>query len=341
MDFDKELLKTIDRIRTLLTLTITSVVGLVLILILWLNGSFKKAPDVARLSFDRGKVDEKIWHAPDVSSLDDEVKLKQVKYGRELIAHTSLYLGPQGIVGQISNGMNCQNCHLDAGTRPFGNNYALVAATYPKFRARSGTVESIEKRVNDCFERSLNGTALDTASEEMAALISYIKFVGTNVNASEIPLGAGMKKIQVLDRAADPLKGKQLYETQCVTCHGKNGEGVMTADGKEYQFPPLWGKYSYNIGAGLYRLSNFAQFIQFNMPLGATFENPVLSEEEAWDIAAYVNSLPRPFKDLSADWPKLETKPVDHPFGPFADPYKEHQHKYGPFKDIQKFYSKQ
>lgn len=112
----------------------------------------------------------------------------------------------------------------------------------------------------------------------------------------------------------------------------------MKTDGSEYQYPPLWGEHSYNDGAGLYRISNFAQFIRSNMPLGATFDNPILSEEEAWDIAAYVNSLPRPTKDKSSDWPKLDTKPFDHPFGPFADPFTEGQHKYGPFKDIQKFY---
>ena len=91
-------------------------------------------------------------------------------YGHELIAHTSRYLGPQGIVARTTNGMNCQNCHYDGGTRPWGNNYGGVASTYPKKRSRSGQVESIAKRVNDCFERSLNGKALDTNSREMRAI---------------------------------------------------------------------------------------------------------------------------------------------------------------------------
>jgi len=56
--------------------------------------------------------------------------------------HTSKYLGPNGTVMQISNGMNCQNCHLDAGTRPWGNNYAAVLTTYPKYRARSGMIKT-------------------------------------------------------------------------------------------------------------------------------------------------------------------------------------------------------
>ncbi len=83
------------------------------------------------------------WHAPSyfTEPIKDETTRELVLYGEELIAHTSRYLGPSGTVQQISNGMNCQNCHLDAGKKQNGNNYAAVAATYPKFRARSGHLE--------------------------------------------------------------------------------------------------------------------------------------------------------------------------------------------------------
>jgi thiosulfate dehydrogenase len=71
-----------------------------------------------------------------------------------------------------------------------------------------------------------------------------------------------------------------------------------------------------------------------NMPLGATHNRTQLSAEEAWDVAAYVNAQPRPGKDLSADWPKIAAKPIDHPFGPFADGFDAKQHKFGPFGPI-------
>ena len=100
------------------------------------------------------------WRPPDILLVSDGSKVEEIRYGRELVAHTAQYLGPEGSVLKISNGMNCQNCHLDAGTKIYGNNYGAVASTYPKFRSRSGTVESVEKRVNDCFERSMNGKAL-------------------------------------------------------------------------------------------------------------------------------------------------------------------------------------
>lgn len=277
------------------------------------------------------------WRPPDSTGLSKE-RLREITYGRELIANTARYLGPAGTVLKISNGMNCQNCHLDAGTKIFGNNYASVSTTYPKFRGRSGTVESIEKRVNDCFERSLNGQPLDTSSREMRAIVSYINWLGSNVQEGQEARGSGLVKLKTLERAADPLKGKALYETQCVTCHGPNGQGIKLPDGKTYQFPPLWGENSYNQGAGLYRLSTFAGFILANMPIGATYDSPVLTEQESWDIAAYVNSMPRPGMDLSGDWPDVSVKPVDHPFGPYADPFTEKQHKYGPFDPIKKFY---
>ncbi|HMP32181.1 MAG TPA: cytochrome C, partial [Saprospiraceae bacterium] len=87
-----------------------------------------------------------LWKAPDIDSIEDDVTRWEIEYGKELIAHTAKYLGPNGNKAKISNGLNCQNCHLDAGTREWGNNYGSVASTYPKFRARSGTEENIYKR---------------------------------------------------------------------------------------------------------------------------------------------------------------------------------------------------
>ena len=264
-----------------------------------------------------------------------------VIYGQDLIAHTSKYLGPKGSVAQITNGMNCQNCHLQAGAKAWGNNYAAVFSTYPKFRDRSGQVETIYKRVADCMERSLNGTAVDSNSREFKAIYAYIKWLGQGVQKGEKPIGSGIEKLAFLDRAADPQKGQIVYTAQCQSCHGANGEGQLTLDELEYAYPPLWGKHSYNDGAGLYRISNFAGYVKNNMPyLLTAHESPKLTEEECWDVAAYVNSQTRPHKDQSKDWPKYDKKPLDFAFGPYADSFPESQHKYGPFKPIQKFYTK-
>ena len=140
-----------------------------------------------------------------------------------------------------------------------------------------------------------------------------------------------------MDRAANPEKGKAVYSTACQSCHGQNGEGVLNLDGATYSYPPLWGEHSYNDGAGLYRISRFASFVKSNMPFNqATHDQPKLTDEEAWDVAAFVNSQPRPHKDQSADWIDISKKSLDEPFGPYDDGYNETQHKYGPYKGLEK-----
>ncbi len=258
----------------------------------------------------------------------------QIAYGRELIAHTADYLGPNGSVRALSNGLNCQNCHLRAGTQPWGNNYFAVQGTYPKFRTRSGGVEDHVQRVNGCFERSLNGQPLDPDSPEMRAILAYFAWLGSDVPKGMKPRGSGLFKIPDLKRAASVANGARVYEQKCQSCHQESGEGLLSPNGKSYTYPPLWGEHSYNVGAGLYRLSAFAGYVKFNMPFGVTYENPQLTDEEAWDVAAFVNSRPRPARDLSADWPNIADKPFDHPFGPYVDPFTERQHKLGPYGPI-------
>jgi len=274
------------------------------------------------------------WTAADINTITDTKLKEQVVYGKELIVHTAKYFGPNGSVLKISNGLNCQNCHLQAGTAIFGNNFGSVASLYPKFRARSGAVENLYKRINDCFERSLNGRAIDTLGKEMQAMVAYINFTGSNVAKGKKAEGSGLKELAWLDRAADPEKGIQVFTTKCQSCHQANGEGVFATDKTEYTYPALWGSSSFNDGAGLYRISNFAKYVKCNMPQGTTYKSPQLTDEEAWDVAAFVISQARPHMNVPKDWPDVSKKPVDHPYGPYTDTFTERQHKYGPFKPI-------
>lgn len=277
-----------------------------------------------------------LWTAQDLSLVPSDEK-ERVEYGKELIVNTSNYLGPHGSVAQITNGMNCQNCHLQAGNQPYGINFGSSWSTYPKFRTnqqRVGSSEDIAMRVTNCFERSLNGTAPAKGSKEMQSIVAYINFVGRNVTKGQKAKGSGIYEVPYLSRAADPVRGKLIYEKKCVSCHLESGEGQLAADGKSYQYPPLWGSHSYNTAAGLYRLSKFAGYVKANMPQGATYRSPKLSDEACWDLAAYVNSQPRPPKELGKDAPRIEDKVFDYPFGPYADGFSEKQHKYGPFQPI-------
>lgn len=258
-----------------------------------------------------------------------------VRLGHDLIENTSYYFGPKGKISAISNGMNCQNCHIDGGIIPWGNNFSAVIMSYPRFSNRSGAMMSISRRVNDCFERSLNGIAIDTTGHEMQAIIAYMHWIGDDIPTGKRPLGSGIMQLPFLDRAADPVKGRKVYITACQRCHGAGGQGRPNADASGYVYPPLWGENSYNTGAGLYRISGFAGFVKVNMPFHeATYDHPKLTNEEAWDVAAFVNSQPRPQNKNKNDFPDISKKLIDDPVGPYTDTFSEEQHKFGPFRPI-------
>ena len=322
--------------KFLRTYRIVVLLGLIVLVII----IYKLNPEPAKQNKTLVKTDSAVvkkgWQVPDTNSIPATQEGELIRYGKSLIVNTSYFLGPKGKVTHISNGMNCQNCHVNAGLKPYGNCFSAVASTYPAFRPRSGIVESIEFRINDCLQRSLNGKPIDSTGKEMQAMVAYLKWVGKGVPKGDKPTGAGTEELSYLDRAADPSMGKLVYATKCQSCHGKTGEGLFNVDSSGYLYPPLWGAHSYNTGAGLYRLTKFAGYVKNSMPFGATHQNPQLSNEEAWDVAAFINSQPRPKKSVPKDWPNLSLKAIDYPFGPYKDSFSETQHKYGPFDPIKK-----
>ncbi|MBS1772212.1 MAG: c-type cytochrome [Bacteroidetes bacterium] len=316
--------------------TIAAIIGVTFItaafFVWW---SFTHEPKGYQMVFADSTANEHYWVPPDINTLPDNDSGKLIRYGRDLIVNTAKYFGSKGsVIANHTNGMNCQNCHQEAGTKIWGNNYSAVYATYPKYRARNGTVDNIYKRVNDCFERSLNGKALDNGSKEMQAIKSYIEWLGHDVEKGTKPKGSGIYEVAFMNYAAAPEKGKVVYINKCQSCHQQDGQGMLAADGIAYTYPPLWGQRSYNIGAGLYRLSRLAGYVKYNMPFGTDFTKPQLTDEEAWNVAAYINSQQRPDLNLSKDWPKIIEKPVDYPYGPYIDSFSESQHKYGPYPPI-------
>jgi thiosulfate dehydrogenase len=315
--------------------------GLIILIVTLNQVLFTSAAESNDFSIPENNASVDDWQAPDINALPDDEQGKLIRFGHELIMNTSLYLGPKGNIASVSNGMNCQNCHIDAGTKSFAGCFSAVASTYPRYRERSGRVESIEFRINDCMLRSLNGKQIDSSGKEMKAMVAYLKWIGKDVPKNKKPKGAGLEELPFLNRAADSEKGKQVFQSKCTSCHGENGQGLLNHDSSFYLYPPLWGPNSFNIGAGLYRITRFASFVKNNMPFGlASHNSPQLTDEEAWDVSAFVISQPRPEKIFAEDWPKKETKPVDYPYGPYADSFSEKQHKYGPFIPIQEAKSK-
>jgi thiosulfate dehydrogenase len=276
---------------------------------------------------------EAVWIAPDTNTIPSNETGWLIRYGKKLISHTSFYFGPKGKISHQANGMNCENCHIDAGTKAWAGNFGSTASLYPKFSERKNAVETIYQRIRDCFERSLNGVAPDSNGVESKAMASYILWLGKDVPTGKKARGTGLEILSFLEVAADSAKGKIIYTQKCISCHKANGEGQMKNDA-EFLYPPLWGPNSYNTSAGLYRLSKFAGFIKDNMPYGVNYATEILTNEEAWNLAAYVNSQRRPVKLFKDDWPDLRRKSFDVPYGPYIDTYSEHQHKYGPFIPI-------
>jgi len=75
--------------------------------------------------------------------------------------------------------------------------------------------------------------------------------------------------------------------------------------------------------------------------LQANWENPKLSDEEAYHVAGYINSFQRPEKQNKIeDFPNKKLKPVSTPYGPWTDNFSAEQHKYGPFPPMISYYQK-
>jgi thiosulfate dehydrogenase len=288
------------------------------------------------LAQDNSTVDLTRRTPPDIRKVADDAFGRMVKYGHALVTDTANQIGPAApdpAKRFAGNNLTCQNCHLQGGTQPYAMPLIGVWGQFPQYRGREGEVRTLEDRVNGCMERSMNGRALALDSREMKAFLAYAKWLSTGIPDGAKIIGSGTKPVQEPERAADLRHGSQVYAEKCVACHGEGGQGQRIATG--YQFPPLWGPDSYNDGAGMARLLNAAAFAKHNMPLGTTFDSPMLSDDEAYDVAGYVNSQPRPHMgDLDKDFPNRLQKPVDAPYGPYIDGFSAEQHKFGPFGPI-------
>ncbi|MFO1148266.1 MAG: c-type cytochrome [Alsobacter sp.] len=280
------------------------------------------------------------WTPPDPGALPADPSGDLVRRGRDIFTATYASLGPHAVDPArryAGNDLACQNCHLQGGTKRFGLPVYGLAKDFPQYSARSGAEITLADRINSCMTRSMNGRAMPAGSPELGALVAYLTFLSSGLPPGRNPdYGAG--RMAELDRAADPDRGAPLFRQHCVMCHGEEGQGLLRTahvPALGYMVPPVWGTDSFNAGAGMNRLITLANYLHDNMPHGTDYETPRLSAEEAWDIAAYVLAQPRPRKaGESADFPNLLDKPVDTPYGPYADAFAESQHRFGPFAPI-------
>jgi thiosulfate dehydrogenase len=224
-----------------------------------------------------------------------------IRYGLRVVSDTQSTVKPF-----LGNGLNCVSCHLDGGRVADAAPFVGLTGVFPEYRSRRGAVESLEQRINDCFLRSMNGKPPPSDSREMIGMLAYIAWLSQGVPIGVEVQGRGFRAISSPAKP-DPAHGKLLYAQKCAACHGANGQGLKGA-GAAYVFPPLWGAQSFNSGAGMARISVAAAFVQAKMPLG---QGGTLSDQEAYDIAAYFTVQPRPqFAASKNDWPK-DAKPAD------------------------------
>ncbi len=216
-----------------------------------------------------------------------------IRRGRALLVATR-----DSLPGHVGNGLRCVSCHLEEGRRQATGSWVGVYARYPQYRPRSATVETIEYRINDCFRRSMNGKPLAVDGVEMRDMVAYLWFLSRDVPIAPPQGGNRLQKWAAF--RADTAAGTAVYTATCAKCHRPDGQGTAVG-------PPLWGRQSYNVGAGMTRVRTAAAFIRENMP----FDQPgTLTDQQAFDVAAYVNGHPRPdFPDKIHDWPNGDAPP--------------------------------
>lgn len=279
--------------------------------------------------------------APNIDSLPSDEYGALARYGHQLSTRTFAYIGPEvkdRKMRYAGNNLACTSCHQENATKPFAMPWVGVSATFPQYRGREDDLSTVEERVNGCMQRSMAGKALPLDSREMKAYVTYIHFLSRGIPVGASIEGAATKGSKPPNRRADLAAGETVYRSQCVACHGENGDGRrngVKGDAQGYLFPPLWGQDSFNDGAGMSRILMAMRFIKHNMPQGVSHGAPVLSDDEAFDVAGFILSKPRPEKArLDRDFPARWNKPIDAAFPPYVDGASADQHKYGPFPPL-------
>lgn len=207
-----------------------------------------------------------------------------IRLGEELVEKTATHSLTQEFVG---NQLNCTSCHLKNGTDLKAASFVGVATAYPAWSPRENRVITLEDRVLNCFMRSCHGIRPPLGSQPSVAITAYITWLSDgqpirqNSKAPHGPLA--VPPLAMKANKADLERGKTLYMAKCASCHAENGTG-------HDENPPVWGDQSYNQGAGLTHNDKLAAWLKVSMPL----DDPDLTEQEAIDIAAYVNSHSRP-----------------------------------------------
>ncbi|HET6655506.1 MAG TPA: c-type cytochrome [Gammaproteobacteria bacterium] len=207
-----------------------------------------------------------------------------IRYGEQVFTDTTRYAKAYS-----GNALACVNCHLDRGRLADSAPMWAAFGQYPRYRKKNDKVNTLTDRIQGCFVFSMNGKAPPADSKAMVALESYFHWLATGAPVNVAMPGGGYPEIAKPERAPDPARGEKIFAAHCALCHGDDGQGRRSAG--VVVFPPLWGPESFNWGAGMHRIPTAAAFIKANMPYGV---GGSLTDQQAWDVAAFVDHHPRP-----------------------------------------------
>jgi thiosulfate dehydrogenase len=231
------------------------------------------------------------FEPPPEAALPDGEFGKIVRQGEQIFLHTRLNAG-----AYVGNTLDCAGCHLDAGRRARSAPMWGAYVAYPAFRSKDGAVSTFAARMQGCFLYSMNGKAPPLGDPVLVALESYAYWLAQGAPVGTKMEGAEYPKLPTPALAADFTRGQHVYDARCALCHGPRGQGQVS--GGQPAFPPLWGPQSFNWGAGMHQVGNAAGFIKANMPLS---QGDSLSDQEAWDVALFMDSQDRPQDPRFAD----------------------------------------
>jgi thiosulfate dehydrogenase len=249
------------------------------------------APPAGRVPTDE---DEAYFRSPSRDDLPDGPFGEAIRQGQAIFENTNAHPVSAKYVG---NDQACGNCHLDAGRLAESAPLWAAWVAYPAYRSKNKKVNTYIERIQGCFTYSMNAQASAAGdppsadSETMVSLVAYSYWLAKGAPTGDATMpGRGYPRLKETEQGVDPERGAVVYAAKCALCHGAKGGGVTQGDGRTL-FPPLWGPESYNWGAGMHKIDTAAAFIKHNMPLGLPDS---LSDQEAWDVAAFMNSHERP-----------------------------------------------
>ena len=215
------------------------------------------------------------------------------------------------------SGLNCTNCHLDGGRKADASPMWAAWVRYPAWRAKNGKINTMEDRIRGCFIYSMNaqaspaGTPPPPGDDIYRDLETYFAWLATGAPTGADMKGRGYPKLTKVEY--DPARGAKVFEEQCSSCHGANGQGTPDPKGG-YLYPPLWGDHSFNWGAGMAKVANAAGFVKANMPFGM---GNSLTDQQAWDVAAFLDSHERPADPRQKGMSVAETRSKFHASGDY------------------------